>query len=213
MQARWGHVNEDYSLLTKIQAVLLDAHFVLEHGSRNRGGCFFNFNGTAGIWRKRRDCRRRRLAARHADRGSRPQLSHAAQGLAVRVRAGSRVARGTAGRDERVQVAAASLGEGIDPDVPQADAAHPAIGSAVPREGGSVLPPVGEFQLPADVRVVGVDGPVDGHPLQHGLVRNDADRHPAVLRGDGVGGELLHGLPARALSADVDRAAEGTCRC
>ena len=55
MQARWGHVNEDYSLLTKIQAVLLDAHFVLEHGSRNRGGCFFNFNGTAGIWRTRRD--------------------------------------------------------------------------------------------------------------------------------------------------------------
>ena len=52
MQARWGHVNEDYSLLTKIQAVLLDAHFVLEHGSRNRGGCFFNFNGTAGIWRR-----------------------------------------------------------------------------------------------------------------------------------------------------------------
>ncbi|MGE0043728.1 MAG: cellulose synthase family protein [Vicinamibacterales bacterium] len=51
VQARWGHVNEDYSLLTKIQAILLDAHFVLEHGSRNRAGCFFNFNGTAGIWR------------------------------------------------------------------------------------------------------------------------------------------------------------------
>ncbi len=52
IQTRWGHVNEDYSLLTKIQALLLDAHFVLEHGSRNRGGCFFNFNGTAGIWRR-----------------------------------------------------------------------------------------------------------------------------------------------------------------
>ncbi|MCA1584568.1 MAG: glycosyltransferase family 2 protein [Acidobacteria bacterium] len=52
VQARWGHINEDYSLLTKIQAILLDAHFVLEHGSRNRGGCFFNFNGTAGIWRR-----------------------------------------------------------------------------------------------------------------------------------------------------------------
>ena len=38
VQTRWGHVNEDYSLLTKIQAVLLDSHFVLEHGSRNRGG-------------------------------------------------------------------------------------------------------------------------------------------------------------------------------
>jgi cellulose synthase/poly-beta-1,6-N-acetylglucosamine synthase-like glycosyltransferase len=52
VQTRWGHINEDYSLLTKIQAILLDAHFVLEHGSRNRGGCFFNFNGTAGIWRR-----------------------------------------------------------------------------------------------------------------------------------------------------------------
>ena len=52
VQARWGHLNEDYSLLTKIQSILLDGHFVLEHGGRNRGGCFFNFNGTAGIWRR-----------------------------------------------------------------------------------------------------------------------------------------------------------------
>jgi len=52
VQARWGHINEDYSLLTKIQAILLDGHFVLEHGARNRAGLFFNFNGTAGIWRR-----------------------------------------------------------------------------------------------------------------------------------------------------------------
>jgi cellulose synthase/poly-beta-1,6-N-acetylglucosamine synthase-like glycosyltransferase len=52
VQARWGHINENYSLLTKVQAILLDAHFVLEHGGRNRSGCFFNFNGTAGIWRR-----------------------------------------------------------------------------------------------------------------------------------------------------------------
>jgi cellulose synthase/poly-beta-1,6-N-acetylglucosamine synthase-like glycosyltransferase len=52
VQARWGHVNGDYSLLTKVQAILLDAHFVLEHGGRNRAGHFFNFNGTAGIWRR-----------------------------------------------------------------------------------------------------------------------------------------------------------------
>ena len=52
VQARWGHINEEYSLLTKIQAILLDGHFVLEHGGRNRAGLFFNFNGTAGIWRR-----------------------------------------------------------------------------------------------------------------------------------------------------------------
>jgi cellulose synthase/poly-beta-1,6-N-acetylglucosamine synthase-like glycosyltransferase len=52
VQARWGHINREYSLLTKIQAILLDGHFVLEHGGRNRAGLFFNFNGTAGIWRR-----------------------------------------------------------------------------------------------------------------------------------------------------------------
>lgn len=52
VQARWGHVNQDYSLLTKAQAILLDGHFVLEHGGRNRAGHFFNFNGTAGVWRR-----------------------------------------------------------------------------------------------------------------------------------------------------------------
>ncbi len=52
VQARWGHLNQAYSLLTKVQAVMLDGHFVLEHGGRNRSGCFFNFNGTAGVWRR-----------------------------------------------------------------------------------------------------------------------------------------------------------------
>jgi cellulose synthase/poly-beta-1,6-N-acetylglucosamine synthase-like glycosyltransferase len=52
VQARWGHLNQPYSLLTKVQAIMLDGHFVLEHGGRNRSGCFFNFNGTAGVWRR-----------------------------------------------------------------------------------------------------------------------------------------------------------------
>jgi cellulose synthase/poly-beta-1,6-N-acetylglucosamine synthase-like glycosyltransferase len=52
VQARWGHLNRDYSALTQAQAILLDGHFVLEHTARNRSGRFFNFNGTAGIWRR-----------------------------------------------------------------------------------------------------------------------------------------------------------------
>jgi cellulose synthase/poly-beta-1,6-N-acetylglucosamine synthase-like glycosyltransferase len=52
VQVRWGHVNRDFSLLTQVQSVLLDGHFILEHGGRNRSGRFFNFNGTAGIWRR-----------------------------------------------------------------------------------------------------------------------------------------------------------------
>ncbi|MFQ5631012.1 MAG: glycosyltransferase, partial [bacterium] len=52
VQTRWGHINRNYSLLTKLQALFLDAHFLIEHYARNRSGKFFNFNGTAGIWRK-----------------------------------------------------------------------------------------------------------------------------------------------------------------
>ena len=52
VQARWGHLNRDESLLTRAQAVLLDGHFIMESGARFRGGRYFNFNGTAGIWRR-----------------------------------------------------------------------------------------------------------------------------------------------------------------
>jgi cellulose synthase/poly-beta-1,6-N-acetylglucosamine synthase-like glycosyltransferase len=52
VQTRWSHVNRDYSLLTRIQSIFLDGHFVIEHTARNRSGRFFNFNGTAGLWRK-----------------------------------------------------------------------------------------------------------------------------------------------------------------
>src|SRR5215813_3685720 len=52
VQARWEHLNRDYSLLTKIQSIFLDGHFVIEHTARNRSGRFFNFNGTAGVWRR-----------------------------------------------------------------------------------------------------------------------------------------------------------------
>jgi cellulose synthase/poly-beta-1,6-N-acetylglucosamine synthase-like glycosyltransferase len=52
VQTRWGHLNRNYSTLTKIQAFALDAHFTLEQVGRNSKGHFINFNGTAGIWRK-----------------------------------------------------------------------------------------------------------------------------------------------------------------
>jgi cellulose synthase/poly-beta-1,6-N-acetylglucosamine synthase-like glycosyltransferase len=52
VQVRWGHINRDYSLLTQVQSIMLDGHFVMEHGARSRSGRFFNFNGTAGVWRR-----------------------------------------------------------------------------------------------------------------------------------------------------------------
>jgi len=52
VQTRWTHINRNYSFLTEVEAILLDGHFVLEHSGRARSGVFFNFNGTAGMWRR-----------------------------------------------------------------------------------------------------------------------------------------------------------------
>src|SRR6266705_1000767 len=51
VQTRWSYLNRDYNFLTEVEAILLDGHFILEHGARSRAGYFFNFNGTAGILR------------------------------------------------------------------------------------------------------------------------------------------------------------------
>jgi cellulose synthase/poly-beta-1,6-N-acetylglucosamine synthase-like glycosyltransferase len=52
VQTRWTHINRHYSFLTEVEAILLDGHFVLEHSGRACSGVFFNFNGTAGVWRR-----------------------------------------------------------------------------------------------------------------------------------------------------------------
>lgn len=52
VQTRWEHLNENYSILTRIQALALNGHFVMEQPIRNRAGFFINFNGTGGVWRK-----------------------------------------------------------------------------------------------------------------------------------------------------------------
>lgn len=52
VQTRWTYLNRDYSLLTQVETILLDGHFVVEHGARSRRGTFFNFNGTGGVWRR-----------------------------------------------------------------------------------------------------------------------------------------------------------------
>jgi len=52
VQTRWSHINKDYSLLTRLQAFGLDAHFSIEQIARKASGSFINFNGTCGVWRK-----------------------------------------------------------------------------------------------------------------------------------------------------------------
>ena len=53
VQSRWAYLNEDYSLLTKLQTVMLNTHFSVEQAGRNRSGAYINFNGTAGIWSRK----------------------------------------------------------------------------------------------------------------------------------------------------------------
>ncbi|MEJ5310405.1 MAG: glycosyltransferase [Anaerolineae bacterium] len=53
VQGRWGHLNAEYSPVTRAQALALDAHFTVEHIARNRAGLLMNFNGTGGVWRRR----------------------------------------------------------------------------------------------------------------------------------------------------------------
>jgi cellulose synthase/poly-beta-1,6-N-acetylglucosamine synthase-like glycosyltransferase len=52
VQGRWSWINQDDSTLTQVEAIMLDGHFIVEHGGRNFSGRFFNFNGTAGMWRR-----------------------------------------------------------------------------------------------------------------------------------------------------------------
>jgi cellulose synthase/poly-beta-1,6-N-acetylglucosamine synthase-like glycosyltransferase len=52
VQTRWTYLNSHYSALTEVETILLDGHFVVEHGARSRSGAFFNFNGTGGVWRR-----------------------------------------------------------------------------------------------------------------------------------------------------------------
>jgi cellulose synthase/poly-beta-1,6-N-acetylglucosamine synthase-like glycosyltransferase len=52
VQTRWGHTNRDYSFITLLQSLAIDAHFMVEQYARSQAGLWFNFNGTAGVWRK-----------------------------------------------------------------------------------------------------------------------------------------------------------------
>ena len=116
VQTRWGHINRDYSLLTRAQAVLLDGHFVVEQTARSANGLFLNFNGTAGVIRKKVRGGIGRVAARHAYRGSRPFIQGADERMEGGLPARGRIRRGASGGHERVQDTAAQVGQGRNPD-------------------------------------------------------------------------------------------------
>ena len=117
IQTRWGHLNRGYSLLTRVQAMFLDGHLLLEQTARSRSGRFFNFNGTAGLWR--RSCIEEAGGWQHDTLTEDLDLSYRAQlaGWRFIFLHGRGDAGGTAGRYEWIQVAAASLDERLDPDL------------------------------------------------------------------------------------------------
>ena len=133
VQARWTHLNRDESLLTRVQALFLDAHFAVESAARSFGGRFFNFNGTAGIWR--------RAAIEEAGGWSSStltedlDLSYRAQlaGWEFVFLSRRRSAGGATRRDRRISGSAASVGEGVDSDgaqAPSVDRRRAAFGKA-----------------------------------------------------------------------------------
>ena len=185
VQARWGHINQDYSLLTKIQSILLDAHFVLEHGGRNRAGCFFNFNGTAGVWR--REAIDDAGGWQHDTLTEDLDLSYRAQLAGWRfvflpdlVAPAEVPVEMNSFKSQQHRWAKGSIQTCIKL-LPRILRSNQPLGG----QGRSVLPPLGELQLPADVGAVDPDVPGDVGALQHGLDRDAAHRRAAVLRGDG----------------------------
>ena len=205
VQTRWSYLNRDYNFLTEVEAMLLDGHFILEHGARSRAGYFFNFNGTAGILREEHDRRRRRLAARYPHRGFRPQLPRAAQGLALRLPAGPGLPVGTAGGDARLPGAAVALGQGADAGGQEA-AARASCRADIPKrvKVGSVPAPHAEHLLSADDRGLGADAAGDDRALLHGRVADGVPR-PAADRGVVlVDLAVLRGGAARAVSEELE---------
>ena len=106
-----------------MEAILLDGHFVLEHGGRSRANVFFNFNGTAGMWRR---CAIDDAGGwQHDTLTEDTDLSYRAQlkGWKLQISAGRRVSGRAAHRDDRLQDAAGALGQGPDPDLRKKDSA------------------------------------------------------------------------------------------
>ena len=203
VQTRWTHLNRNYSFLTQVEGILLDGHFVLEHGGRSRAGVFFNFNGTAGMWRRGNDLGGWRVAARHADRGHRPELPGADGGVEVQVPAGCGVPGGAADRDDGVQDAAGAMGERVDPDRQEDPAEGAEERRAVPHKAGGLVSPDGEHQLPADDYPEHAADAGDDYPK---LARNDADaadRPSAVYGEHDVDLVVLPGEPEGTASEDV----------
>ena len=178
VQTRWTYLNREFNILTQVEAMLLDAHFVLEHGARCGSGLFFNFNGTAGVLRRAMidDAGgwQHETLTEDSDLSYRAQLKGWRFVYLKDVECPSELPVETYG----FQVQQARWAKGLTqvckkllPRILKAD--------LLSRETRSLHAPDAEYQLPDDDR--GIDADAAGHDraLLYGHVPDGADRFPA----------------------------------
>ena len=203
VQTRWAHLNRNYSFLTEVEAILLDGHFVLEHGGRSRAGVFFNFNGTAGMWRRKAidDAGgwEHDTLTEDTDLSYRSQLAGWKFRYLQDVECPAELPiEMTAFKTQQARWAKGLI-QCAKKDLPKVLARE----CLAAREGGSVVSPDREHQLSADDRAVDAAAAGDGHPLLSGMVSDAVHRHPAVSCVDLFDLQLLSGLAERTFSSHL----------
>ena len=175
MQTRWSYLNRDYNFLTEVEAMLLDGHFILEHGARSRAGYFFNFNGTAGILRVKMidDAG----GWQHDTLTEDSDLSYRAQlkGWRFVYLPGLDCPSELPVEMHGFQVQQSRWAKGLTQVAQEAAAGDPEGGHPQARQGRSVPAPHAEHLLPAHDRGFGADAAGDDRALLHGRVADGAD--------------------------------------
>ena len=204
VQTRWSYLNRDYNFLTEVEGMLLDGHFILEHGARSCAGYFFNFNGTAGILR----------VAMIADAGGwqhdtlteDSDLSYRAQlkGWRFMYLPGLDCPSELPVEMHGFQVQQSRWAKGL---TQVAMKLLPAILKApisAPRQDGSLHAPDAQYHLSADDRGFGADAAGDDRALLHGRVADDVSGSAADCGVVLVDFAVLRGGAARALSQELE---------
>ena len=213
VQTRWSYLNREYNFLTEVEAMLLDGHFILEHGARSRAGYFFNFNGTAGILRRRMidDAG----GWQHDTLTEDSDLSYRAQlkGWRFVYLPGLDCPSELPVEMHGFQVQQSRWAKGLTQVAKKLLPDDSAREAAVARQGRGVSAPDAEHFLPADAGGLGADAAGDDRALLHGRVPDGVPRsaadHGVVLVDLGV---LHRGVPGT-VSEDTGSARYFCCRC
>ena len=203
VQTRWAHLNRNYSFLTEVEAILLDGHFVLEHGGRSRAGVFFNFNGTAGMWRRKAidDAGgwEHDTLTEDTDLSYRSQLAGWKFRYLQDVECPAELPiEMTAFKTQQARWAKGLI-QCAKKDLPKLFRAK----ISGPREARGLVSPDRQPQLSADDRAQRAAAAGDGHPLLPGMVSDAVHRYPTISGVDVFHLQLLSRLAEGAVSGEV----------